>query len=103
MRLSTFRISSFSASREAAFAACFSETRPSHTLSELSRLDVYCIDPINGVAFIPFIQNDQLAWFVFDLFSDTMLDGWRFHEDPLNTRRPLTELDEPQATDSLVV
>jgi len=68
-------------------------------LVELGKLDVYCIDPINGVAFIPFVQEDQLAWFVFDLFSETMLDAWRYHEDPLETRRPIAEVaDRPPSS-----
>jgi hypothetical protein len=81
---------------EAARATEAAQGRFDETLSELGRIDIYCIDPINGVSFIPFIRDDQLAWFVFDLFSDTMLDAWRFHEDPLETRRPIAEVaDQP--------
>ena len=65
-------------------------------MNELGRLDVYCIDALAGVAFIPFVHEDQLAWYVFDLFSETMLDAWRYHEDPLETRRPIAEVaDQP--------
>jgi hypothetical protein len=84
------------AQEESVRAAAAEQGRFEDAVGELSRLDVYCIDPINGIAFIPFVQNDQLAWFVFDLFSNPMLDGWRFHEDPLEMRRPIAEVaDQP--------
>ncbi len=83
------------AREELARAAASAQARFDDALSELSRLDVYCIDPINGIAFIPFVRDDQLAWYVFDLFSPT-LDAWRFHEDPLEMRRPIAEVaDQP--------
>ena len=84
------------AREEALKAAAKEQDRFDDALNELGRLDVYCIDPLAGVAFIPFVQQDQLAWYVFDLFSDTMLDAWRYHEDPLETRRPIAEVaDQP--------
>jgi hypothetical protein len=80
-------------------AAHAEEQRFDDALLELGKLDVYCIDPINGVALIPFVHQEQLAWFVFDLFSETMLDSWRYHEDPLETRRPIAEVaDQPPST-----
>src|SRR5262245_33772876 len=43
------------------------QERFDEALAELSRLDVFCVDPINGLAFVPFVQQEQLAWFVLDL------------------------------------
>jgi hypothetical protein len=60
-------------------------------LNELLALNVSCLDPAKGLALIPFRQGDELAWFIFDLFAPRGLDGWRFHADPLSTRRPLAE------------
>ena len=47
--------------------------------------------PIRGEAFIPFLQDEhKLAWFVFDLFDEEdRLKQWRFHDDPLEKRRPI--------------
>jgi hypothetical protein len=60
-------------------------------LEELKVLDVYSLDPAKGLALIPFGQGDDLAWFVFDLFAPQGLEAWRFHGDPLETRRPLLQ------------
>ena len=79
------------ATREAELAA----ERFRETLRELEALDVYCLEPAGGVALIPFRQGDDLAWFVFDLFDPEPLRFWRFQDDPLETRRPLT-VDNPQ-------
>jgi hypothetical protein len=58
---------------------------------ELQAIDVHCLDPVQGLALIPFGKGDELAWYVFDLFSPQGLDAWRFHGDPLETRRPLEQ------------
>lgn len=63
-------------------------------LNDLHTLDIYCLDPIRGEALIPFIRDEQLAWFVFELFEGAALRSWRFHDDPLDMRRPLRELDD---------
>jgi hypothetical protein len=67
------------------------ETRFSDALSELMGIDVYLLDPVGGVAFIPFKKEEELAWFVFDLFDGDELKTWRFHQDPLEMRRPIAE------------
>jgi hypothetical protein len=61
------------------------------TLAELTAADVYCLDPALGLALLPFRQGDELAWFVFDLFSDEGLESWRFQSDPVEARRPLAK------------
>ena len=76
------------------------EARAGHALDELRALDVRATDPVAGVAHIPFVRGDELAWFVFDLFDADPIQSWRFHADPPETRRPLDELDEesPEST-----
>ena len=61
------------------------------SLRELMALDIYCVDPVEGLALIPFRKGEELAWFVFDLFVPERLLTWRLHNDPMETRRPLTE------------
>jgi len=69
-------------------------------LAELHALDVFCIDPVAGEAVIPFVHAKKLAWYVFDLFDDEdHLRQWRYHDDPLDTRRPIADaLTEPTLT-----
>ena len=61
------------------------------TFDELKVIDVYCLDPAQGLALIPFGKGDELAWYVFELFSPQGLEAWRFHGDPLEMRRPLEQ------------
>ena len=65
------------------------EERFQEALEELHVLDIYCLDAIQGLALIPFAQEDQLAWYVFNLFESDGLQFWRYHQDPLETRRPI--------------
>ena len=65
------------------------DTQLEETFDELKAIDVHCIDPVNGLAMISFRMDDELAWYVFELFSPQGLEAWRFHGDPLETRRPL--------------
>ena len=62
-------------------------------LTELSKIDIFLLDPINGVALIPFGKDDELAWLVYDHFDETGLVGWRYHQDGMERRRPLADLD----------
>jgi hypothetical protein len=71
-----------------------------NALHELHFLDIYCVDPIEGCALIPFVHDKQLAWFVYDLFAPDALRSWRYHSDPLETRRPLDELEKAPADDT---
>jgi hypothetical protein len=61
------------------------------TFDELKAIDVYCLDPAQGLALIPFGKGVELAWYVFDLFSPQGLEAWRFQSDPLEMRRPLEQ------------
>jgi hypothetical protein len=67
-------------------------------LQELMNMDVFLLDPVRGVALIPFNKENSLAWFIFDLFEEGGLKNWRFHEDPLEMKRPIEEaLSDPLA------
>jgi hypothetical protein len=68
------------------------EDRFTDALNELLGIDVYLLDPVRGVAFIPFQKEEELAWFVFDLFESDGLKSWRFHQDPLEMRRPISDI-----------
>ena len=63
-------------------------------LDELQELDIYTLDPIQGQAMVPFVHNDQLAWYIFDLFDAQPLRFWRFQSDPDDTRRPVTAMQK---------
>jgi hypothetical protein len=57
---------------------------------ELCELNVYPHDPGQGMALVPFIQDDQWAWYVFHLFDSQPIRSWRYQSDPDETRRALT-------------
>jgi hypothetical protein len=65
---------------------------------ELNNLDVFCTDPVRGEAVIPFSLDNELAWFIYDRYDPEPLHSWRMHTDPLETRRPITELPVPPGT-----
>jgi hypothetical protein len=62
------------------------------TMEELDALDAACIDPVHGIALLPFLHDEQLAWYVFDLFDREPLRFWRYQTDPLESRRPIREV-----------
>jgi hypothetical protein len=62
---------------------------------ELADLDVFCVDPGAGQALVPFVYDEQLAWYLFDVFDERKpLRYWRFDSDPATTRRPITPLQK---------
>jgi len=65
------------------------EGRFNDAIQELMNIDVYLLDPVQGVALIPFRKDDDLAWYVFDQFDERGVTGWRYHNDPLQQCRPL--------------
>jgi hypothetical protein len=79
------------AREEALREAAAADQRVHDALQELETLDVYCLDPVNGEALVPFVHDGQLAWFVYELFDPEPYRFWRFHSDPLHTRRPIEE------------
>jgi hypothetical protein len=60
-------------------------------LEELSELNVQPLDPVQGTALVPFVQDGQSAWYVFDLFDSQPIRSWRYQSDPDETRRALAE------------
>jgi len=85
------------AMQDARTAANRAQQQFANVLEELEDLDVFCVDPLNGLAVIPFRQYDQLAWFVFDLFEEAGFKSWRYDTDPLETRHSLDEVEERRA------
>ena len=59
-------------------------------LDELEALDFQLLDSTQGQALVPFAHDDQLAWYIFDLFDNEPIRSWRFQSDPDETRRKLT-------------
>lgn len=82
------------ATEDAGAAQTKAEDAFNEALEELMGMDVFLLDPVQGVALIPFQQEEELAWYVFDWFDNAGLAAWRFHKDPLETRRPMP--DEPK-------
>ena len=67
--------------QEAFWEAEQAEAKFNESLDELGELGVFCLDPVAGQALIPFLNEDSLAWYVFDLFSPTGKRR-RLHGDP---------------------
>jgi len=72
-------------------------------LEELQTMGVYCQDPVRGHALLPFVHDQLLAWFVFDLFAEPALHAWRYHSDPDEMRRPMAEIADLPSEWSLVL
>lgn len=74
------------------------ESNLEEVAQEMLGISAYCVDPQAGLVVIPFLHRQDLAWFVFDLFDDQGIVGWRLYSDPIATRRPLSELNQPEPT-----
>jgi hypothetical protein len=86
------------ARQEAEKDASDAECRFNDAQAELAALDIFCLEPNRGQALVPFAYENELAWFVFDLFDSQAFRYWRFHTDPLDTRRTLNEMiGKPEA------
>lgn len=82
------------AQQEAEREARRADDRFHDDLAELQEVDIYILDPIQGSALVPFVYNDQLAWYIFDLFDAQPLRFWRYQSDPDDTRRPVTAMQK---------
>ena len=91
------------AQHEAEKEAHRADDRFRDALAELQVMDIYTLDPIQGQALVPFVHNDQLAWYIFDLFDGQPLRFWRFQSDPEDTRRPVTALQRGAAEATRIV
>jgi hypothetical protein len=80
--------------------ARLADERLQGAIDELEHLDIYVLDPFRGQALVPFVHDEQLAWYIFDLFDNQPFRFWRFQSDPDDTRRPVTaaQQTEPHAT-----
>lgn len=58
-------------------------------IEELTKIDVFLLDPVRGLALIPFRKEDDLGWYIFDHFAKRGVIGWRLHDDPIDRCRPL--------------
>lgn len=67
-------------------------------IDELETLGVQCVDPVNGLAVIPFVHDERAAWYLFELHAEPSLTAWRFHDDPIELVRNLDELSAPRPT-----
>jgi Uncharacterized conserved protein (DUF2203) len=68
------------------------ETQIEQTTEELDAINIFALNPLQGQVLLPFVHEDQLAWYIFDLFDPKPLRFWRFQEDSLETRRPIASL-----------
>jgi len=82
------------AQQEAERQASLAEDRFQEAAEELQALDIYSLEPLQGQALVPFVHNEQLAWYIFDLFDPQRYRFWRFQSDPEDTRRPVTSLQK---------
>src|SRR5262249_30788171 len=85
------------AKAEAIREANEAENRYIDAREELAALDIYCVEPARGEALVGFVHENQLAWFIFELFDPKHYRYWRYHSDPLDTRRLIGEVLEPAA------
>ena len=69
------------------------EAKLEEIVNEMLTLSTYSVDPGAGQAVIPFMRGQELAWYLFDLFDPQAIVAWRLYSDPLETRRPLEELE----------
>lgn len=91
------------AQEEAAQDARRARERFNEAYEELQNIEVYCLDPNQGMGVIPFIQDEKLAWLIYDLFDGNKLNHWRFHDDSLEMRRPIREVEDSQSATDLAV
>jgi len=78
------------AAEEARKALSRAQDEHDNAAAELGALDIMPLDPVQGTALVPFVHDDQLAWYVFDLHEAQSYKSWRYHSDPEETRRRLT-------------
>jgi hypothetical protein len=65
-------------------------------LEELRELNVWPLAPGLGTAVMPFVRDDEPAWYIFDLFDSEPIRYWRYQSDPDQTRRALAVVGPQQ-------
>jgi hypothetical protein len=91
------------AQQEAEKEARRADERFHDDLAELQEMDIYTLNPIQGHALVPFVHNDQLAWYIYDLFDVQPMRYWRYQSDPEDTRRPVTAMQRVASEESRIV
>jgi hypothetical protein len=90
------------AQADASRAAQKAEQAHEDAAEELRDLGILSVDPLRGEALLPCVHQHILAWIHFDLFSQPALRSWRYHSDPADMERPITELSAHAAEHSFV-
>ena len=80
----------------------YAENEFQAAVDELQALDIYTLDPVRSLALVPFVHDEQLAWYIFDLHDAVPFRFWRFQSDPEDTRRPVTPKQKDAETTRVV-
>src|SRR5207247_1248830 len=62
--------------KEAERDAELAQDRFREAAEELHALDTFSLDPLQGQALVPFVHDEQLAWYIFDLFDSQPFRFW---------------------------
>lgn len=81
--------SAFIAKQEAQIESDLASSKYAQDVAEFESMGIFVVSPENAIVAIPFIEEDQLAWFILDLFEKDYIVAWRFQSDPLETRRSI--------------
>ena len=79
----------FIAKQEAQLDSETASSKYNQDVAELESMGMFVASPANGVVAIPFIEEEQLAWFILELYHEDHVVGWRYQSDPLDTRRAI--------------
>ena len=79
----------FIAKQEAQSDSETASSKYNQDVAELESMGMFVASPANGVVAIPFIEEEQLAWFILELYHEDHVVGWRYQSDPLDTRRAI--------------
>ena len=79
----------FIAKQEAQMDSETASSKYNQDVAELESMGMFVASPGNGVVAIRFIEEEQLAWFILELYHEDHVVGWRYQSDPLDTRRAI--------------
>ncbi|NBR05552.1 MAG: hypothetical protein EBT92_07265 [Planctomycetes bacterium] len=81
--------SAYIAKQEAQMDSEAASLKYNQDVAEFESMGMFVVSPENGIVAIPFIEEEQLAWFILELYHEDYVVGWRFQSDPLETRRAI--------------
>lgn len=81
--------SAFIAKQEAQVDSETASLKYQQDVAELESMGMFVVSPENAIVAIPFIEEEQLAWFILELYHENHVVGWRYQSDPLDTRRSI--------------